>query len=110
MIALHPPRLSAAPDQDFVCTRVVAFCHKGVQVDISGLELDRIEPKVKEQILIKYPRLSLKARLTDCLRGVVRQKPKTTYDNFMRDCGGRYVSGYHALSSVNRLERAPFEG
>lgn len=103
-IALHSTRSIALHKEP-----AVAFCHHGVQVDISGLQLDLIALAVREQILHEYPRLGLKAQLTDCLCAVVRRKPATTYDNFMRDFGDRYVSGYRALSSVDRLDAAPFE-
>jgi hypothetical protein len=103
-IALHSTRSIALHKEP-----VVAFCHHGVQVDISGLQYHVIAPKVRLQILYDYPRLSLKSRLTDCLCGVVSRKPATTYDNFLRDFGERYVSGYHARSSVDRLDSAPFD-
>lgn len=87
---------------------VVAFCHSGVQVDVSGNRYDAIEPSVMEQILRAYPRLSFKKNLTSCLCGIVRRKPTTTFDNFMHDFGERFVSGYQAVSSVDRLNDAPF--
>jgi hypothetical protein len=62
-----------------------------------------------EHILHAYPRLSFKKNLTSCLCGIVRRKPTTTFDNFMHDFGERYVSGYQAVSSVDRLNNAPFE-
>ena len=103
-IALHSTRSIAVHKEP-----VVAFCHHGVQVDISGLQFELIDRAVREQILHEYPRLSLKSRLTSCLCAVVRRKPATTFDNFLHDFGDRYVPGYHALSSVDRLESAPFE-
>ena len=103
-IALHGTRSIALHKEP-----VVAFCHHGVQVDISGLQFDQIDLAIRQQILHEYPRLSLKSQLTNCLCAVVRRKPATTYDNFMRDFGERYVSGYQARSSVDRLDAAPFE-
>jgi HD domain len=88
---------------------VVSLCHSGVQVDVSGNRYDAIEPSVMEQILQAYPRLSFKKNLTSCLCGIVRRKPTTTFDNFMHDFGERYVPGYQAVSSVDRLNNAPFE-
>ncbi|MCB8883931.1 HD domain-containing protein [Acidisoma cellulosilytica] len=88
---------------------VVSFCHSGVQVDVSGNRYDAIEPSLMEQILQAYPRLSFKENLTNCLCGIVRRKPTTTFDNFMHDFGERFVSGYQAVSSVDRLNDAPFE-
>ena len=103
-IALHSTRSIALHKES-----VVAFCHHGVQVDISGLQYEQIGLPVRQQILHDYPRLSLKSELTNCLCGVIRRKPATTYDNFLRDFGERYVPGYQAHSSVDRLEAAPFE-
>jgi hypothetical protein len=104
-IALHSTRSIALNKEP-----VVSLCHSGVQVDVSGIQYDAIEPSVMEQILHAYPRLSFKKNLTSCLCGIVRRKPTTTFDNFMHDFGERYVSGYQAVSSVDRLNNAPFEG
>jgi hypothetical protein len=103
-IALHSTRSIALHKEP-----VVAFCHHGVQVDISGVQFDHIDVAVRQQILQEYPRLSLKSQLTNCLCAVIRRKPATTYDNFIRDFGERYVPGYQAHSSVDRLNAAPFE-
>jgi HD superfamily phosphodiesterase len=103
-IALHSTRSIALHKES-----VVSLCHSGVQVDVSGIRYDAIEASVMEQILYAYPRLSFKKNLTSCLCGIVRRKPTTTFDNFMHDFGERYVSGYQAVSSVDRLNSAPFE-
>jgi hypothetical protein len=103
-IALHSTRSIALHKGP-----VVSLCHSGVQVDVSGIQFDSIEPSVMKQILHAYPRLSFKKNLTSCLCGIVRRKPTTTFDNFMHDFGERYVSGYQAVSSVDRLNNAPFE-
>jgi hypothetical protein len=88
---------------------VVSLCHSGVQVDVSGIRYDAIEPSLMRHILQDYPRLSFKKNLTSCLCGIIRRKPATTFDNFMHDFGQRYVDGYQAVSSVDRLNNAPFE-
>jgi hypothetical protein len=103
-IALHSTRSIALHKGP-----VVSLCHCGVQVDVSGLQYDAIEPSLMKHILHDYPRLSFKKNLTTCLCAIVRRKPATTSDNFMRDFGERYVSGYQALSPVDRLNNAPFE-
>jgi hypothetical protein len=103
-IALHSTRSIALHKGP-----VVSLCHSGVQVDVSGIQYEAIEPSVMEHILHAYPRLSFKKNLTSCLCGIVRRKPTTTFDNFMHDFGERYVSGYQAVSSVDRLNNAPFE-
>jgi hypothetical protein len=101
-IALPSTRLSALHKEP-----VVAFCHHGVQVDISGLQYDLVEAAIQLHILLDYPRLSLKSRLTDFLCTVIFRKPTTTYDSFLRDFGERHVPGHETRLSVDRLEAAP---
>ena len=103
-IALHSTRSIALHKGP-----VVSLCHSGVQVDVSGIQYESIEPSVMEHILHAYPRLSFKKNLTSCLCGIVRRKPTTTSDNFMHGFGERYVSGYQVVSLVDRLNNAPFE-
>jgi hypothetical protein len=43
-------------------------------------------------------------RSTACER-----RPESTYDNFARDFGERFVPGYQAQSTVDLLLEAPFE-
>jgi hypothetical protein len=40
---------------------------------------------------------------------IVQTKPDTTYDNFARDFGERFVPGYKPMSTVDFLMQAPFE-
>jgi hypothetical protein len=50
----------------------------------------------------------MKKQFLECLCGVVRRKPATTYDNSLRDIGTRYGQGYAAPSVADLLENAPF--
>ena len=43
-----------------------------------------------------------------CCR-LVKTKPETTHDNFLRDFGERFVPGYKALLTVDLLMNAPFD-
>ena len=86
----------------------VAMCHSGIAVDVVGLGFDLVEPKVLSDILAAYPRLSMKTEFEECLCQVVREKPGTTYDNFLSDMGARYVPGYDAPSFADYLRQAPF--
>lgn len=103
-IALHTTRSIALHKN-----ALVAYCHHGVQADISGMKLDAIPLEIQQHILLEFPRLSLKEKLTDLLCSVVVEKPTTSYDNFLKDFGERYVAQYHAPSAVDRLNAAPFE-
>ena len=61
-------------------------------------------------ILAAFPRLELKRELSGCFCRIIKTRPETTYDNFMRDFGERLVPGYKAPSVVDFLMNAPFEG
>ena len=86
----------------------VALCCSGIAIDIVGYGLEQIEPRQTAAILAAYPRLALKEQFKEALCSVVRSKPQTTYDNFVRDIGERYVPGYQAPSGADRLQNAPF--
>ena len=87
----------------------VAMCQSGIAADRLGLSLDLISPKQVAAVLAAYPRLSMKTELETCLCRVVREKPDTTYDNFLREMGERYISGYAPPSFADHLRLAPFE-
>src|SRR5215468_9692236 len=87
----------------------VGICTLGAGVDFAGLFSERIPRGEMASILAAYPRLELKRQLTDCLRGLARSRPQTTYDNFIRDFGERFVPGYKpTISTVDLLLNAPF--
>src|SRR6266850_1267743 len=54
-------------------------------------------------------RLDMKKGFTDSVCRIVKTKPETTYDNFARDFGERFVPAYKAPSTVDVLMNAPFE-
>ena len=87
----------------------VALCTAGIALDFGGPQYDRIPPAEMQDILAAYPRLEMKRRFTDSVCGIIRDKPQTTYDNFARDFGERFVPDYKAQSSVDFLMNAPFE-
>ena len=59
-------------------------------------------------LLAEFPRLSMKKQFQERLCSLVRQKPATSYDNFLRDISTRYVQGYTAPTFADLLEHAPF--
>ena len=87
----------------------VALCTMGIALDFGGLKYDRIPPDEMKGILAAYPRLEMKRRFTDSVCSIIRTKPQTSYDNFARDFGERFVPDYKAQSSVDFLMNAPFE-
>jgi len=86
----------------------VALCCSGITIDAIGYGAEQIEPRQMAAILAAYPRLALKEQFKEALCDVVRSKPQTTYDNFVRDIGERYVPGYGAPSAADRILNAPF--
>jgi hypothetical protein len=61
-------------------------------------------------ILAAFPRLGMKRSFTDSVCRIIKTRPETTYDNFARDFGDRFVPGYKAPSTVDFLMNAPFDG
>ena len=51
----------------------------------------------------------MKQKFSDACRDLVAAKPETSYDNFLRDFGERFVPGYKPMSTVDLLMNAPFE-
>jgi len=102
-IALHTTRSIALHKEP-----EVAITHSGIAVDAIGAGLDLIPQDKVRAILAEFPRLSMKKHLQNSLCSVVRQKPATSYDNFLRDIGTRYVEGYKTPSFADLFENAPF--
>jgi hypothetical protein len=51
----------------------------------------------------------MKQRFADACCRLVTDKPETSYDNFLRDFGERFVPGYKTVSTVDLLMNAPFD-
>ena len=87
----------------------VALCTAGIGLDYGGPQYDRIPPDEMKSILTAFPRLEMKRRFADSVCRIVKTRPESTYDNFARDFGERFVPGYKPQSSVDYLMNAPFE-
>ena len=55
-------------------------------------------------VLEAFPRLDMKQQFKCAVCGIVERRPDTTYDNFARDFGERFVAGYKAPSTVEFRE------
>ena len=86
----------------------VALATAGIALDFGGPQYDRIPPDEMRSILAAFPRLAMKRSFTDSVCRIVKTRPETTYDNFARDFGVRFVPGYTAPSTVDFLMNAPF--
>ena len=87
----------------------VALCTAGIGLDYGGPQYDRIPAEEMRSILAAFPRLGMKQSFTHAVCRIVQTRPETTYDNFARDFGERFVPGYQRPSAVDYLMNAPFE-
>ena len=87
----------------------VALCTAGTLLDWSGQGAEKLTDDQKRAILEAFPRLEMKQRFTHAVCEIVKSRPHSTYDNFARDFGERFVAGYKAPSTVDYLLNAPFD-
>jgi len=86
-----------------------AMCVTGVGLDWGGWGYDSIAKERIAEILAAFPRLEMKQRFTRAVCHLAETRPGTTYDNFARDFGARFVPGYEPVSMVDLLMSAPFD-
>jgi hypothetical protein len=86
-----------------------ALCVQGVGVDWGGWRYDSIPEAAMARILEEFPRLGMKHYFAHAVCRIAEARPETTYDNFARDFGERFVPDYHPPSMVDALFDAPFE-
>ena len=87
----------------------VALGTMGIGLDYGGFGVEALSTADVERILSAFPRLRMKQRFAETCSQVVRAKPETSHDNFLRDFGERFVPGYKAVSTVDLLMNAPFD-
>jgi hypothetical protein len=86
----------------------VALCTSGIGLDVVGSQFDQLPANEIEAIVGEYPRLGLKERFVRCFTHFAATHPETSYDNFVRDFGERFVADYHPPSAVDWVLNAPF--
>lgn len=86
----------------------VALSTLGIGLDWGGWGYDSLPQARIAEILDAFPRLEMKKRFTQAVCRIVETRPATTYDNFARDFGDRFVPGYQRPSTVDFLTGAPF--
>ena len=101
--------LNSTPSIALHKEREVALSTAGIALDYGGLQYDQIPRDEMNSILTEFPRLDMKRCFADSVCRVVKAKPETTYDNFARDFGERFVPGYQPQSTVDFLMNAPFQ-
>ncbi|MDX8454901.1 hypothetical protein RFM98_19220 [Mesorhizobium sp. VK9D] len=101
--------LNSTPSIGLYKEAEVALCTAGICLDVVGLQYEIIPAMEIARIVTEFPRLDMKRRMTQCFCHIAKTRPETTYDNFIRDFGERYVPGYRASSSVDLVANAPFD-
>ncbi len=87
----------------------VAVGTMGIGLDYGGFGIESIPAADITAIVDAFPRLQMKQRFAETCRHLVATRPETSYDNFLRDFGERFVPGYRPISTVDLLMNAPFE-
>ncbi|MCJ1330264.1 hypothetical protein MMC10_006947 [Thelotrema lepadinum] len=87
----------------------VAACHIGIGADFRGPDHSQGKLTWEEfdAIIKEFPRLKFADGVTEILCSFCRDKPETTYDNFMASYGERYVEGY-SLEGKMLIDGMPY--
>ncbi|KAL4781268.1 hypothetical protein BJX76DRAFT_21320 [Aspergillus varians] len=80
----------------------VALCNMGIGADFAGPAFPGglITKGEYNAIIAELPLLEFKESVKKLMCGLCVHKPETTYDNFLRDFGVRYVDGYSTTGKV----------
>ena len=87
----------------------VALSTAGIGLDWGGWGYDKLTEAQVAAIVDAFPRLEMKDRFASAVCCIVETRPTTTYDNFARDFGERFVPGYKPISTVDYLLNSPFK-
>ena len=101
--------LNSTPSIAFYKQPEVALATAGIALDAVGVQYSELPANEIEAIVAEFPRMGLKDRFVRCFTHIARTCPETTYDNFVRDFGERFVPGYRAPSAVDWVMNAPFK-
>jgi HD domain len=87
----------------------IALATAGIGLDWGGWGYEALAGDQLAAILDAFPRLEMKQAFTRAVCRIVETRPQTTYDNFARDFGERFVPGYKPISTVDYLLNSPFK-
>ena len=86
----------------------IALATMGIGLDWGGFGYEALTESDVAAIVEAFPRLGMKEQFTQAVCRIVETRPTTTYDNFARDFGERYVPDYKPTSTVDYLLNSPF--
>jgi len=87
----------------------VAVGTMGIGLDYAGFGVEALSAGDVERLFSVFPRLRMKQRFAETCCRLIAARPETSYDNFLRDFGERFVPSYKAMSTVDLLMNAPFD-
>jgi hypothetical protein len=87
----------------------VALSSRGIGVDFGTADYYTLSRAEIDAVVAAVPRLQMKREFAACALQLAQTKPETTYDNFIRDFGERYVPGYKVPSYVDAIAGGPFD-
>jgi len=87
----------------------IALATMGIGLDWGGWGYEALTDAEVAAITEAFPRLGMKERFTQAVCRIVKTRPTTTYDNFARDFGERFVPDYKPASTVDYLLNSPFK-
>jgi hypothetical protein len=87
----------------------IVLATMGIALDWGGFGYDALPESEVAAIVKEFPRLGMKERFTQAVCRIVETRETTTYDNFARDFGERFVPGYKPVSTVDYLLNSPFK-
>jgi hypothetical protein len=100
--------LNSTPSIGLYKEAEVALCTAGIGLDWGGWGYETLTKAQIAEVFDAFPRLQMKQRFTRAVCRLVETRPATTYDNFARDFGERFVRGYRRPSTVDLLMNSPF--
>jgi hypothetical protein len=87
----------------------VALSTTGIGLDWGGWGYESLPQAQIAEIVDVFPRLGMKRQFAHAVCRIVESRPASTYDNFARDFGERFVPGYKPPSTVDLLMNSPFK-
>src|SRR5262245_35817212 len=79
--------LSSTPSLALHKEPEVAVGTMGIGIDYGGFGIEALPARDIEHIVKAFPRLKMKQRFTETCCRLIRAKPETSHDNFLRDFG-----------------------
>ncbi len=87
----------------------IALATMGIGLDWGGWGYEALTKAQVAAIVEAFPRLEMKQQFTRAVCRIVETRPATTYDNFARDFGERFLPDYKRASTVDYLLNSPFK-